>query len=104
MEQEIFTEEIINKKELISELHKLANFLDSQIDTKNPAELNSFFDMINQIVQKNQVRIVKALMEELCAEKNRDYDEYILNTMLRKISENEQLKEIMDLIKKSRNM
>ncbi len=34
MEQEIFTEEIINKKELISELHEMANFLDSQIDTK----------------------------------------------------------------------
>lgn len=26
MEQEIFTEEIINKKELISELHEMANF------------------------------------------------------------------------------
>lgn len=46
------------------------------------------FDIINQIVHKNQVRIVKALMEELCAEKNMDYDEYILNTMLRKIGEN----------------
>ena len=38
-------------------------------------------------------------MEELCAEKNMDYDEYILNTMFRKISENGQLKEIMDLMK-----
>ena len=26
MEQEIFTEEIMNKKELISELHEMANF------------------------------------------------------------------------------
>lgn len=104
MEQEIFTEEIINKKELKEELTHLIHFLDHDVDAKNPAELNSFFDMINQIVQKNQVRIVKALMEELCAEKNMDYDEYILNTMFRKISENEQLKEIMDLMKKSMNM
>lgn len=99
MEQELFTEEIINKKELKEELTHIIHFLD-HVDAKNPAELNSFFDMIKQIVQKNQVRIVKALMEELCAEKNMDYDEYILNTMLRKISENEQLKEIMDLMKK----
>lgn len=104
MEQEIFTEEIINKKELKEKLTHVIHFLDHNVDAKNPAELNSFFDMINQIVQKNQVRIVKALMEELCAEKNMDYDEYILNTMLRKISENEQFKEIMDLMKKSMNM
>lgn len=104
MEQEIFTEEIINKKELKEKLTHVIHFLDHNVDAKNPAELNSFFDMINQIVQKNQVRIVKALMEELCAEKNMDYDEYILNTMFRKISENEQFKEIMDLMKKSRNM
>lgn len=104
MEQEIFTEEIINKKELKKELTHLIHFLDHNVDAKNPAELNSFFDMINQIVKKNQVRIVKALMEELCAEKNMDYDEYILNTMFRKISENEQFKEIMDLMKKSMNM
>lgn len=49
---------------------------------------------------KNQFRIVKALMEELCAEKNMDYDGYILNTMFRKISENGQFKEIMDLMTK----
>lgn len=104
MEQEIFTEEIINKKELKKELTHVIHFLDHNIDAKNPADLNSFFDMINQIIQKNQIRIVKALMEELCAEKNMDYDEYILNTMLRKISENEQLKEIMDLMKKPMNM
>lgn len=104
MEQEIFTEEIINKKELKEELTHVIHFLDHNVDAKNPVELDSFFDMINQIVQKNQVRIVKALMKELCAEKNMDYEEYILNTMLRKISENEQLKEIMDLMKKSRNM
>lgn len=104
MEQEIFTEEIINKKKLKEELTHVIHFLNLNVDAKNPAELNSFFDMINRIVQKNQVRIVKALMEELCAEKNMDYDEYILNTMLRKISENEQLKEIMDLMKKPMNM
>ena len=104
MEQELFTEEIINKKELKVKLTHLIHFLDHNVDAKNPAELNSFFDMINQIVQKNQVRIVKALMEELCAEKNMDYDEYILNTMFRKISENKQFKEIMDLMKKSMNM
>ncbi len=104
MEKELFTEEIINKKELKKELTHAIHFLDHNIDAKNPAELNSFFDMIKQIVQKNQVRIVKALMEELCAEKNMDYDEYILNTMFRKISENEQFKEIMDLMKKSMNM
>lgn len=39
-------------------------------------------------------------MEELCAEKNMDYDGYILNTMFRKISENGQFKEIMDLMTK----
>lgn len=99
MEQEIFTEEIINKKELKEELTHAIHFLDHNVDAKNPADLNSFFDMIKQIVQKNQVRIVRALMEELCAEKNMDYDEYILNTMFRKISENEQFKEIMDLMK-----
>lgn len=100
MEQELFTEEIINKKELKEKLTHIIHFLDQHVDAKNPAELNSFFDMIKQIVQKNQVRIVKALMEELCAEKNMDYDEYILNTIFGKISENGQLKEIMDLMKK----
>lgn len=100
MEKELFTEEIINKKELKEELTHIIHFLEHTVDAKNPAELNSFFDMIKQIAQKNQVRLVKALMEELCAEKNIDYDEYILNTMLRKISENEQLKEIMDLMTK----
>lgn len=43
MEQEIFTEEIMNKKELISELHDMADFLDHRIDAKNPAGLTSFF-------------------------------------------------------------
>lgn len=100
MEQEIFTEEIINKKELKKELTHVIHFLEHNVDAKNPAELNSFFDIIKQIIQKNQVRIVKALMEELCAEKNMDYDEYILNAMFRKISENGQFKEIMDLMTK----
>lgn len=105
MEKELFTEEIINKKELKEKLTNAIHFLDHNVDAKNPAELNSFFDMIfKHIVQKNQVRIVKALMEELCAEKNIDYDEYILNTMFRKISENEQLKEIRDFDEKSMNM
>lgn len=104
MEQELFTEEIINKKELKEKLTQVIHFLDQNVDAKNPAELNSFFDMIKQIVQKNQVRIVKALMEELCAEKNMDYDEYILNTIFGRISENEQFKEIMDLMKKSMNL
>lgn len=99
MEQELFTEEIINKKELKEELTHAIHFLE-HVDAKNPAELNSFFDIIKQIIQKNQVRIVKALMEELCAEKNMDYDEYILNAMFRKISENGQFKEIMDLMTK----
>lgn len=100
MEQEIFTEEIINKKELKEELTHAIHFLEHNVDAKNPAELNSFFDIIKQIIQKNQVRIVKALMEELCAEKNMDYDEYILNAMFRKISENGQFNEIMDLMTK----
>lgn len=100
MEQEIFTEEIINKKELKEELNHIIHFLDHNVDAKNPAELNSFFDMIITFVKKHQVRIVKALMEELCAEKNMDYDEYILNTIFGKISENEQFKEIMDLMTK----
>ena len=72
MEQEIFTEEIINKKELKEELTHAIHFLEHNIDAKNPADLNSFFDIIKQIIQKNQFRIVKALMEELCAEKNMD--------------------------------
>lgn len=100
MEQEIFTEEIINKKELKEELTHVIHFLEHNVDAKNPAELNSFFDIIKKIIQKNQVRIVKALMEELCAEKNMDYDEYILNARFRKISENGQFKEIMDLMTK----
>lgn len=100
MEQEIFTEEIINKKELKEELTHVIHFLEHNVDAKNPAELNLFFDIIKQIIQKNQVRIVKALMEELCAEKNMDYDEYILNAMFRKISEKGQFKEIMDLMTK----
>lgn len=100
MEQELFTEEIINKKELKEELTHAIHFLEHNTDAKNPAELNSFFDIIKQIIQKNQFRIVKALMKELCAEKNMDYDEYILNAMFRKISENGQFKEIMDLMTK----
>lgn len=100
MEQELFTEEIINKKELKEELTHAIHFLEHNVDAKHPAELNSFFDIIKQIIQKNQVRIVKALVEELCAEKNMDYDEYILNAMLRKISENGQFKKIMDLMTK----
>lgn len=100
MEQELFTEEIINKKELKEELTHAIHFLEHNVDAKNPAELNLFFNIIKQIIQKNQVRIVKALMEELCAEKNMDYDEYILNTMFRKISENGQFKKIMDLMTK----
>lgn len=100
MEQEIFTEEIMNKKELKEELTHAIHFLDHNVDAKNPVELNSFFDMIIKIVQKHQVRIVKALVEGLCAEKNMDYAEYILNTIFRKISEKEQFKEVMDLMKK----
>lgn len=99
MEQEIFTEEIINKKELKEELTHAIHFLD-QVDAKNPAEVNSFFDTIIKGVQKNKVRLVKALMEELCAEKNMDYEESILNTIFRKISKKEQSKEIEDLMKK----
>lgn len=99
MEQEIFTEEIINKKELKEELTHAIHFLD-HVDAKNPAELNSFFDTIITGVQKNKVKLVKALMEELCAGKNMDYEEYILNTIFRKISKKEQFKEIEDLMKK----
>lgn len=44
MEQEIFTEEIINKKELKEELTHVIHFLEHNVDAKNPAELNSFFD------------------------------------------------------------
>lgn len=80
MEQEIFTEEIINKKELISELHEMANFLDSRIDTKNPAELNSFFSTVIDCIMNRQMALVKALMEELCAEKDIDYDAFIRDT------------------------
>lgn len=82
------------------ELTHVIHFLEHNVDAKNPVELNSFFNIIKQIIQENQFRIVKALMEELCAEKNMDYDEYILNTMFRKISENGQFKEIMDLMTK----
>lgn len=76
MEQEIFTEEIMNKKELISELHEMANFLDSRIDTKNPADLNSFSMVIDCIMARQRL-LVKALMEELCAEKDIDYDAFM---------------------------
>lgn len=79
MEQEIFTEEIINKKELISELYEMANFLDSRIDTKNPAELNSFFSMVIGGIMNRQMALVKALMKELCAEKDIDYDAFIMD-------------------------
>lgn len=86
MEQEIFTEEIINKKELISELHELANFLDSQIDTKNPADLNSFFSMVIDCIMNRQMALVKALMEELCAEKDIDYDAFMRDSFREKMS------------------
>ncbi len=79
MEQEIFTEEIMNKKELISELHEMANFLDSRIDTKNPAELNSFFSKVIDCIMNRQMALVKALMKELCAEKDIDYDAFIMD-------------------------
>lgn len=79
MEQEIFTEEIINKKELISELYEMANFLDSRIDTKNPAELNSFFSMVIGGIMNRQMALVKSLMKELCAEKDIDYDAFIMD-------------------------
>lgn len=79
MEQEIFTEEIMNKKELISELHDMADFLDHRIDAKNPAELTSFFCTVIDVVMKRQQYLVKALMKELCAEKDVDYDAFIKN-------------------------
>lgn len=99
MEKEIFAEEIINKKELKEELTHVIYFLD-HVDAKNPVEVNSFFDMIINGVQKNKIRLVKALIEELCSEKNMDYKEYILNTIFRKISKKEEFKEIDDLMKK----
>lgn len=80
MEQEIFTEEIMNKKELISELHEMANFLDSQVDTKNPTELTSFFSTVIDCIIKRQILLTKALMKELCAEKDIDYDAFIMDT------------------------
>ncbi len=86
MEQEIFTEEIINKKELISELHELANFLDYQIDTKNPADLSSFFSMVIDCIMARQKLLVKAVMEELCAEKDIDYDAFIKDAFREKMS------------------
>ena len=86
MEQEIFTEEIINTKELISELHELANFLDSQIDTKNPADLNSFFNMVINCIMACQTLLVKALMEELCAEKDIYYDAFMRDTFREKMN------------------
>lgn len=79
MEQEIFTEEIMNKKELISELHDMADFLDHRIDAKNPAELASFFCTVIDVVMERQQYLVKALMKELCAEKDVDYDAFIKN-------------------------
>lgn len=86
MEQEIFTEEIINKKELISELHELANFLDYQIDTKNPADLNSFFSMVINCIMARQTLLSKALMEELYAEKDIDYDAFMRDAFREKRS------------------
>lgn len=86
MEQEIFTEEIINKKELISELHELANFLDSQIDTKNPEDLSSFFSIVIDCIMARQKLLVKALMEELCAEKDIDYDAFMKDAFCEKMS------------------
>lgn len=87
MEQEIFTEEIINKKELISELHELANFLDSQIDTKNPADLNSFFSRVIDCIMARQKLLTKALMEELCAEKDIDYDAFMRDAFREKMND-----------------
>lgn len=86
MEQEIFTEELINKKELISELHELANFLDSQIDTKNPVDLSSFFSMVIDCIIAHQKLLAKALMEELCAEKDIDYDAFMKDAFREKMS------------------
>lgn len=86
MEQEIFTEEIINKKELISELHEMANFLDSQIDTKNPADLNSFFSRVINCIMAHQNLLAKALLKELCAEKDIDYDAFMRDTLREKMS------------------
>lgn len=83
MEQEIFTEEIMNKKELISELHEMANFLDSRIDTKNPADLNSFFSAVIDCIMNRQMALVKALMKELCAEKDIDYDAFIMDMLVK---------------------
>lgn len=98
MEQEIFTEEIINKKELISELHEMANFLDSRIDTKNPADLNSFFSMVIDCIMARQRLLVKALMEELCAEKDIDYDAFMRDTYREKM--NNIMSLIEDVLKK----
>lgn len=86
MEQEIFTEEIMNKKELISELHVMANFLDSQVDTKNPTELTSFFSTVIDRIMKRQILLTKALMKELCAEKDIDYDAFIRDALREKMS------------------
>lgn len=86
MEQEIFTEEIMNKKELISELHVMANFLDSQVDTKNPTELTSFFSTVIDRIMKRQILLTKALMKELCAEKDIDYDAFIRDTHRKKMN------------------
>lgn len=94
MEQEIFTEEIMNKKELISELHDMADFLDQRIDAKNPAELTLFFCTVIDVVMKRQQYLVKALMKELCAEKDVDYDAFIKN-MYRK-----NMNEFMSLLEK----
>lgn len=87
MEQEIFTEEIMNKKELISELHSMADLLDHHVDAKNPAELNSFFCTVIDVIMKHQQCLVKALMEELCAEKDIDYDAFIKNMHRKNMNE-----------------
>lgn len=94
MEQEIFTEEIINKKELKEELTHVIHFLEHNVDAKNPADLNSFFSMVIDCIMACQRLLVKALMEELCAEKDIDYDAFMRDTY------REKMNNIMSLIGK----
>lgn len=77
----------------------------------NYDQQNKFYNHALKIVEKMGGRISAhgnlhgiflsvIVFHDSTYEKTRD----ILNTMFRKISENEQLKEIMDLMKKSMNM
>lgn len=78
----------------------------------NYDQQNRFYNHVLKIVEKmggdisahgklqGGVFISVSVNYDRTYEKTRD----ILNTMLRKISENEQLKEIMDLMKKPMNM